>query len=65
MEQYAQLLKGANWLVLAILAFSLVFTKDIVSYLGMENTLQSVLIVILPLVFLAVGIELITRRLKK
>ncbi len=64
MEQYAQLLKGANWLVLALLAFTLVFTKDIVNYLGMENTLQSVLIVILPLVVLAAGIELITRRLK-
>ncbi len=64
MEQYTQVLKWVNWAVLALLAFSLMFTKDIVSYLGMENTLQSVLIVILPLVFLAVGIELITRRLK-
>ncbi|MCP4933973.1 MAG: hypothetical protein GY927_07135 [bacterium] len=64
MEQYMLLLKGAGWLVLALLAFTLVFTKDIVNYLGMENTLQSVLIVILPLVFLAAGIELITRRLK-
>ena len=65
MEQYAQLLKGAGWLVLALLGFALVFTKDVVSYLGMENTLQSVLIVLLPLVALAIGIELITRRLKK
>ena len=64
MKQYAQLLKGAGWFVLVLLAFTLVFTKDIVSYLGMENTLQSVLIVILPLVLLAAGIELITRRLK-
>ena len=64
MEQYAQLLKGAGWVVLVLLAFTLVFTKDIVTYLGMENTLQSVLMVILPLIILAAGIELITRRLK-
>ena len=65
MEQYVQLLRGAGWFVLAMLAFTLVFTKDVVSYFGMENTLQSVLIIIVPLVLLAVGIELITRRLKK
>ena len=64
MEQYAQLLKGAGWVVLALLAFTLVFTKDIVTYLGLENTLQSVLMVIMPLIILAAGIELITRRLK-
>ena len=64
MELYTRLLKGAGWFVLALLAFTLMFTQDVVTYLGMENTLQSVLIVILPLVFLAAGIELITRRLK-
>ena len=60
-----QLLKWAYWSVLVILAFTLLFTRTIVEYLGMENTLQSVVILVAPLMIAAVGIEWMTRHRAK
>lgn len=65
MVSMAELLKWANWAVLVVLAFVLLFTKVIVEYLGMENTLESVLILILPLIIVAVGIEWMSRHRAK
>jgi len=60
-----QVLKWLNWVVLVLLAFVLIFTKDVVSYLGMENTLQSVLLLVVPLMIAAIGIEGLSRYLAK
>ena len=59
------MLKWANWSVLVILAFTLLFTRVLVEWLGMENTLQSVLMIIVPLILVAVGIEWMTRHMAK
>ena len=64
-EETATILKWLNWAVLVLLAFVLLFTKVIVAWLGMENTLQSVLIIVLPLIVAAGAIEWMSRYLKK
>ena len=58
-------LKLVNWGVLVILAFTLLFTRQIVEWLGMENTLQSVLILVVPVMLVAVGIEWMSRHKAK
>lgn len=58
------LMKWTNWVVLTVLAFCLLFTKTIVDWLEMENTLESVLILIVPLIIVAAVIEWINRRMK-
>jgi len=61
----AQALRWANWLLLAALAFTLLFTKDITQFLGMEDGLQSLFVLIAPLAALVLGIELMSRYLAK
>lgn len=58
------LMKWTNWAVLTVLAFCLLFTKTIVDWLEMENTLESVLVLIVPLIILAAVIEWMSRRMK-
>ena len=58
-------MKYVNWAVLAALAFALLFTSDIVVWLGMDNTLQSAFVVIAPLVLLAAGLEWLSRHWTK
>jgi uncharacterized membrane protein len=64
MVNLPELLKWTGWLVLAVLAVVLMFTRLIIEWLGMENTLQSVLMITLPLVVVAAIIEWMTRHLK-
>jgi len=59
-----QVLKWVNWAVLGLLAFVLLFTKVVLANLGMENTLQSVVTLVVPLMLVAIGIEWMTRRQK-
>ncbi len=58
------MLKWLNWAVLVLLAFVLLFTRQIVEWLEWENTLQSVLSLVLPLLIAAAGIEWLSRRQK-
>ncbi len=60
-----QVLKWLNWGVLGLLAFVLLFTKVILAYLGMENTLQSVVTLVAPLMLVVIGIEGLSRYLAK
>ena len=59
-----QVLKWVNWAVLVLLAFTLLFTRQVIEYLEMENTLQSVVMLVAPLMLVAIGIEFLSRRLK-
>ncbi len=59
------ILKWVNWVALALLAFVLIFTRQVVEALGMDNTLENVMRVIAPLIILVVGIEWISRLPKK
>ncbi len=58
------MLKWMNWAGLGLLAFVLIFTKVVLAYLGMENTLQSVVMLVVPLMIVVIGIEWMTRRQK-
>jgi len=56
-----RVLRWMNWGVLGLLGFVLIFTRQVIDAFGMENTLQSVLSLVVPLGILAALIEVLNR----